>query len=118
MQTLLGVKLFPVEDLFKFPKFYQYLSEKDFPNVKFSLKEQKVLISVKGYKMERALLKEELEKAGIECSLGRTRRTLLADSKSVLNLLADYFGKAPVLETFSLAEENLPADVPRKQKEL
>ena len=121
IKTILGIKTFPVEDIFKFPKFYQYLSEKDFPSIKFSLKDQKVLISTRKYETERVSLKKELEQAGIDCSIhsvGKEKHTLLADSKSVLDLLADFYGEAPVLENFSLAEKEVKEKIVKKQKEL
>jgi hypothetical protein len=101
IKHITGVTHVPVEDLFKFPVFYKFLSEFAFPHIEFNLEAQKVRINLRHSKLTRKAISKELSAADIECS-NNGSDFIYAESRPVLEILSDFYGAAPSLSSFEL----------------
>jgi hypothetical protein len=114
IKQITGVRHVVVEDLFKFPTFYKFLSEFSFPHIEFNLEAQKVRINLRHSKLTRKVVSKELSAAGIDCS-NLESDFIYADSKPVLEILSEFYGSAPALSSFELPKV-IPAETVRKRK--
>jgi hypothetical protein len=110
MRHVLQLDSIPIEDIFKFPLFYKFLSGSSFPHIEFNLEAQKVRINTRHSKLRKQELKKELQTAGIKCELGHSQ-WFYADSKPILAILEEFFGSAPALSSFELGASDVSACV-------